>query len=187
MHGKERRRGGQFKPQRPHGEAEYQYLLRRLGIEPIYGKKSRTKDKMESQFRLIQRDFVLENLLHSALDTLNSAWAQWIHWYNWQHRHQGLQGDCPADRYVSPPRRRTPEDMELLLIHEEPRKVMRSGCISYYGQTYRVPGRYIGCRVWTILKGKTLRIEYGKEVIACYRIQTDYLEAIPRDSSDVAK
>jgi len=172
-------RGSQFRASRLHGEAEYQYLLRRLGIERIYGKKPRTKGKVERQFQFIQRDFVLENLHHSALDALNGGWAQWMEHYNWQHRHQGLQGDCPADRYVQSFRQPTAEDLELLLIHEEPRKVMRDGCISYYGQTYRVPDRYIGRRVWTILKGETLRIEYGKELIACHRIKTDYLKAFP--------
>jgi len=99
--------------------------------------------------------------------------------YSWQHHHQGLQGDSPADRYLRSLRQPTTEDLELLLIHEEPRKVMRDGCISYHGQTYRVPDRYIGRRVWTILKEETLRIEYGKELIACYRIKTDYLKALP--------
>jgi len=174
--------GSQFKAHRLHGEAEYQYLLRRLGIELRYGRKPRTKGKIENQFRFLQRDFVLENLHCSQLDDLNSAWSQWMQWYNWQHRHKGLQGDCPADRYVRSLRRPTPDDLDLLLIHEESRKVMRDGCISYYGQAYRVPNPYIGRRVWTILKGETLRIESGKEVIARYRIKTDYLKVRTQDN-----
>jgi hypothetical protein len=67
-------------------------------------------------------------------------------------------------------------------MHEERRKVMRTGCISYYGQIYRVLDRYIGRRVWTILKGETLRIECNRELTARYRIKTDYLKALPRDS-----
>jgi putative transposase len=175
-------RGNQFKAHQVHGEAEYQYLLRRLNIEPIYGRKPRTKGKVERQFRFIQRDFALENLHHVALENLNSAWARWMEWYNWQHRHKGLDQECPADRYVQSLRKPTPEDLELLLIHEEPRKVMRTGCISYYGQIYRVPDRYIGRRVWTILKGETLRIECNGELIARYPVKTDYLKALPRDS-----
>jgi hypothetical protein len=31
--------------------------------------------------------------------------------------------------------------------------------------------------VWTVLKGETLRIECGKEVIAKYRVKTDRLKA----------
>jgi hypothetical protein len=180
-------RGRQFKASQLHGEAEYQYLLRRLDITFRYGRKPRTKGKIENQFRFIQRDFVLENLQHSKLEDLNAAWAKWMWWYNWKHQHKGLNGDSPADHYVRSLSRPTAEDLELLLIHEECRKVMRTGCISYYGQFYRVPDRYIGKRVWTILKGETLRIECGKEIIATYRIKTDYLKVFPQDSSDLEK
>ena len=175
-------KGSQFKAHHLHGEAEYQYLLKRLEIELIYGRKPRTKGKIENQFRFIQRDFVLENLHHSEMEALNAAWGKWMEWYNWQHRHKGLNGECPADRYVRSLRRPTEEDLELLLIHEESRKVMRTGCISYYGQFYRVPDRYIGRRVWTLLKGDTLTIECGREVIGRYKVKTDYLKAFPQDN-----
>lgn len=175
-------KGSQFKAHQLHGEAEYEYLLRRLEIERHYGLRPRTKGKIENQFRFIQRDFVLENLHHGFLGGLNEAWGKWMEWYNWKHRHKGLNGDCPADHYVKSMRRPTQEDLELLLIHEEPRKVMRTGCISYYGQFYRVPDHYIGRRVWTILKGDILRIESGKEVIASCQVKTDYLSAFPLDS-----
>ncbi|MEE8076655.1 MAG: DDE-type integrase/transposase/recombinase [Candidatus Binatia bacterium] len=175
-------RGSQFKASQLHGQAEYQYLMRRLGIEPLYGKKPRTKGKIENQFRFVQRDFVLENLDHSQLDSLSGAWEKWMHWYNWKHRHRGLNGDSPADHYVRSLRRPSVEELELLLIHEEPRKVTRTGHISYYGQFYRVPDKYIGRRVWTVLKGETLRIDCGSEVIGRYRVKTDYLKALPRDS-----
>jgi Integrase core domain len=175
-------RGSQFKASHLHGEAEYQYLLKRLDIDLRYGLKPRTKGKIENQFRFVQRDFVLENLYHSQLDALNTAWSKWLWWYNWQHRHKGLNGDCPADHYTKSLRRPSAEDLELLLIHEESRKVMRTGYISYYGQTYRVPDCYIGRRVWTILKGDTLQIECGKEIIGHYRVKTDYLKALPQDN-----
>lgn len=175
-------RGSQFRAHQLHGEAQYQYLARRLGIELRYARKARTKGKIENQFRFVQRDFVLENLHQSALSGLNAAWAQWMQWYNWEHRHKGLHGDCPAEHYVRSRRRPSLEDLELLLIHEESRKVMRTGHISYYGQFYQVPDRFIGRRVWAILKGTTLRIECGKEVIATHEIKTDYLRVFPRDS-----
>lgn len=172
-------RGSQFKASHLHGEAEYQYLMRRLGIGLIYGRRPRTKGKIENQFRFVQRDFVLENLHHSSLEGLNGGWEKWVHWYNWKHRHKGLNGESPADHYVTSQRRPTTEALELLLIHEEPRKVSRTGHISYYGQFYRVPDTYIGRRVWTVLKGETLRIECGQETIARYRVKTDYLQLAP--------
>lgn len=175
-------RGGQFKAASLHGETEYQYLARRLGIELRYARHARTKGKLENTFRFAQRDFVLEHLHRSGLEGLNAAWATWMTWYNWQHRHKGLTGDSPADHYVASLRHPTAEDLELLLIHEEPRKVLRTGHISYYGQFYRVPDRYIGRRVWTVLKGDTLRIECNREVIASHPVKTDYLDVFPRDS-----
>lgn len=76
-------RGNQLKAHQLHAEAEYQYLMRRLGIEPKYGRRPRTKGKIENNFRFIQRDFVLENLHHTDLDLLNEAWGRWIHGTNW--------------------------------------------------------------------------------------------------------
>ena len=61
-------------------------------------------------------------------------------------------------------------------MHEEPRKVTRTGHVSYYGQLYRVPDAYIGRPVWTVLKGQILKIECGKGTIARYPIKTDYLK-----------
>lgn len=95
---------------------------------------------------------------------------------------RGLNRECPADRYTPSLRRPTPEELELLRIHEEPRKVLRTGHITYYGQDYPVPDCYIGRRVWTILKGDLLTIECNREVIAAYPVKTDYLEMLPRDS-----
>jgi len=112
---------------------------------------------------------------------------KWMELYNWYHRHKGLNGDSPAEYYVRSLRRPMKEDLDLLLIHEEPRKVMPTGCISYYGQFYKVSDQYIGRRVWTILKGNILWIECGKEVIAHHQIKTDYLKVLPQDSSDLEK
>jgi transposase InsO family protein len=75
-------RGSQFKAQQLHGETEYQYLARRLGIEFHYGRRARTKGKRENTFRFAQRDFVLENLHQPSLAALNTAWATWMAWYN---------------------------------------------------------------------------------------------------------
>jgi hypothetical protein len=48
--------------------------------------------------------------------------------------------------------------------------------ISYYGQLYRVPDAYISRRVWTVLKGQTLKIECGKETIARYHLKWTILK-----------
>ncbi len=121
--------------------------MRRLGIETEYGRRPRIKGKIENNFRFVQQDFVLENLDHTQIAWAECSLGGWTHRYNWKHRHRGLSGDSPPDHYVRSLRRPTVEDFELLLIHEEPRKVMRTSHISYYGQIYRVPDPYIGRRV----------------------------------------
>ena len=65
----------------------------------------------------------------ATLEGLNEARTAWMAWYNWHHSHKGLDQASPADRYTP-----SPEDPGLLLIHEEPRKALRTGHITYYGQ-----------------------------------------------------
>ena len=68
-------------------------------------------------------------------------------------------------------RRLTGEGLEFILVHEESKKVLTTGFISYYGQFYRVSDKCIGRRVWTKLKGSTLAVECGGEIIAKHKIK----------------
>ncbi len=78
--------------------------------------------------------------------------------------------------------------MELFLVHEEPRRVLKTASITYYGQYYRVPDEYIGRRVWTRLKGEVLFVESGKRVIAQYQLKHDRLDRpLEADNSDLEK
>lgn len=163
-------RESHFKPTRPPGEADYQYYARRLGIHAMYARRARTKGKIERLFRFIQHDFVLEHIEQASVAAVNSAFAQWVEAYNFGHASRALDGEAPAARYVSSPRKLRPEELELLLVHEEPRKVARTGTISYYGRHYRVPEAYIGRRVWTRLKGDRLTIQVGRTTLAEYAL-----------------
>jgi len=99
---------------------------------------------------------------------------------------KALDRECAAGVYTPSLRKLTSEELEFILVHEEPRKVLKTGSITYYGQYYRVPDEYIGRRVWTKLKGETLFIESGKKVIAQYQIKHDRLDE-PRDNSNLEK
>lgn len=180
-------RGGQFRAHHRHGEADYQYYAKRLGIELIYASRAQTKGKIERLFRFIQRDFVMEHLDLTSQEAINEAFRNWIEQYNFRHEHQGLDRDCPAGLYVPSPRKMSAEELEFILVHEEPRKVLKTGSISYYGQYYRVPDEYIGRRVWTKLKGETLAIEAGKKVIAQYELMHDRLDLPIGDNSNLEK
>ena len=164
-------RESHFKPTGPSGEADYQYYARRLGIEAVYARRARTKGKIERLFQFLQRDFVLEHPEATAVAAVNAAFAQWIEGYNFGHASRALDGEAPAAHYVPSARRLSPAELELLLVHEEPRKVARTGTISYYGRPYRVPDAYIGRRVWTRLQGDRLSIQVGRTTLAEYVLE----------------
>lgn len=169
-------RGSQFKASHRYGEADYQWYAKKLGVEPIYANRAQTKGKIERLFRFIQRDFVMENLHLTSLEAINEAFQRWIEDYNFNHTNKALDRECAAGVYSPSSRKLTSEELEFILVHEEPRKVLKTGSITYYGQYYRVPDDCIGRRVWTKLKGETLFIESGKKVIAQYQIKHDRLD-----------
>ncbi len=166
-------RGSQFRSHHRQGEADYEWYARKLGVELIYANRAQTKGKIERLFRFIQRDFVMENLPLSSLDEINAAFQRWIEDYNFNHSNKALNRECAAGVYSASPRKLTAEELEFILVHEEPRKVLKTGAITYYGQYYKVPDAYIGRRVWTKLKGDTLFIESAKKVIAEHQIRHD--------------
>jgi len=176
-------KGSQFKAWHPHGQANYEWYAKKLGIELVYASKARTKGKIEALFRFIQRDFVLEYLDLTSIEEINRAFGGWVQDYHFNHSHKGINRQCPADLYTPSLRRLTSEELDFILVHEEPRKVLRTGMISYYGHYYRVPDPYIGRRVWTKLKGRTLSIECGGERIARYEIEERQYQDVPRPRS----
>jgi transposase InsO family protein len=166
-------RGSQFRSHHGQGEGDYEWYAKKLGVELIYANRAQTKGKIERLFRFIQRDFVMENLHLTSLEEINTAFERWIEDYNFNHSNKALDKECAAGVYSASPRRLTAEELEFILVHEEPRKVLKTGAITYYGQYYKVPDAYIGRRVWTKLKGDTLFIESAKQVIAEHQIKHD--------------
>lgn len=118
----------------------------------------------------------MKNLHLTSLDAINEAFQRWIGDYNFNHSKKALDRECAAGVYVPSLRRLTAEGLEFFLVHEDPRKVLRTGSITYYEQYYRVPDDYIGRRVWTKLKGEILLIESAQKVIAQYQIKHDRLD-----------
>lgn len=174
-------RGVQFKARQEKGEANYQWYSQNLGIKVKYAKKARTKGKIEGLFRFIQRDFVLENVKLTSIAEVNKSFSRWLESYNFSHEHEGINNQCPADLYVPSLRKLTPEELEFILVHEEQRRVRKTGAITYYGHYYRVPDEYIKRSVWTKLKGSTLTIECGGEIIARHKIREERYQDIPKN------
>jgi hypothetical protein len=162
------------------GESNYQWYAKNLDIELKYAQKPRTKGKIEGLFRFIQRDFVLENVKLISIKEINEAFYRWLDNYNFNHHHEGINKQCPADLYTPSLRKLTPEELEFILVHEEPRRVRKTAAITYYGHFYRLPEEYIKRSVWTKLKGSTLTIECGGEVIARHKIREERYQDVPK-------
>ena len=100
-------------------------------------------------------------------DSINEAFGRWIEEYNFRHEHAGLDKECAAGLYVPSLRKVRLEELEFFLVHEEPRRVLKTASITYYGQYCRAPDEYIGRRVWTRLKGEVYRVgEEGNRSIS---------------------
>ena len=67
--------------------------------------------------------------------------------------------------------RLTSEELEVVLVNEESGRVKKTAAITYYGYYYRVPDEYIKLTVFTKLKGSTLIIECGREVIVQHKVR----------------
>jgi len=174
-------RGSQFKATQRGGEANYQWYAHQLGITLVLGRKPQTKGKIEGLFRFVQRDFVMEHRHLDAIQAVNEAFWRWLEDYNFSHEHEGINKQCPADLYSESLHRLTRDELEFVLVHEEPRRVLKTAAISYYGHYYQVPDEYIKRRVWTKLKGTNLTIECGGQVIARTVLRQERYADIPKN------
>jgi len=166
-------RESQCKSTNPLGAADYPYSARRVGIERVDARRARTKGKIERRFRFLQHDFGLAHLDVTSAAALTGACAPWVEADTFSHARRALAGAPPAAQYVPSLRRLTPAELALRLVHEEPRKVARTGTISYSGRHYRVPDPYIGRRVWTRLKGDRLTLQVGRTTLAEYTLDSE--------------
>ena len=141
-----------------------------MGIRLIQAQRARTKGKIERRFAFVQRDFVREQLQERSLTRLNATWQPWLGWANHTVHSRALGGHTASQHDRPSTRRRRRAELQVWLTHEEPRRVRLDGTISYYGNDYRVPVSYLKCRVWTKLRGDTLRIESHGQIIAKHKL-----------------
>jgi len=66
--------------------------------------------------------------------------------------------------------RRSKKELQVLLVHEEPRRVYMDFTINYYEQRYRIPPGYLNCRVWTKVRDDTFFIESCGRVIIKHKL-----------------
>jgi len=83
----------------------------------------------------------------------------------------GLNGRSSFEAYQESQRQVSRADIDHLLIVEERRKVTRENTISLYGRTYKVPKRYVDCRIWIKIRGNKLIFEANGKAISKQRLK----------------
>jgi len=97
-------------------------------------------------------EFLAELTLSPArtLDELNDTFSVWLDdGYNGRP-HDALDGRTPLEVFTADPRLLRPVDQQALrdaFLHEETRKVDKTGCVKFRGTLCEIGARYVGQRV----------------------------------------
>lgn len=174
-------RGSQYRANTKYGyrqtgeyaQSTYQYYAQTLGINLIFTHKARTKGKVERFWRFVQRDFAREYLKVKNFSELNRAFFAWQIKFNEEFHSNGLgmNSRTPAEVYQPAEERKPRKELQELLIITLRRYVYRDSTISLFGQRYKIPPGYIGCRIWMRLKGDSVFLEAMNKVICKFRLK----------------
>ena len=156
-----------------YAQSTYQYYAQALGINLIFAHRSQTKGKVERFFRFVQRDFVRENLKVRSFTELSQAFFKWQIKFNEEFKHSGIgmEGKTPAQAYQPSEVRKPRQELQQLLTITVRRYVYRDSTISLFGQRYKIPFGYIGCRIWLYLKGDKVSLEAMGKIIYKFRLK----------------
>ena len=128
-----------------------------LGIKLIFARPmaASTKGKTERFNRTVDSFLDEVSLMNvTSLDELNKYFKVWLTECYHQKPHCGLKDNMtPAAAYhgSAEPLRFLPQDIIAeAFLHEEQRKVDKSGCISFQGKKYEVGVEYLGQKVGVI-------------------------------------
>lgn len=156
-----------------YAQSTYQYYAKELGITLIFAHRSQTKGKIERFWRFVQRDFVRENLKIKSFQELNKAFFKWQIKFNEEFKHSGIGMDnrTPAQVYQPSEIRKPKQELARLLTITVRRYVYTDSTISLFGQRYKIPFGYIGCRIWLYLKGDKVSLEAMGKIIYRFRLK----------------
>ena len=111
---------------------EYKNYYDTLGVS-----KNADKDEIKKAYRKLARQYHPDmksgdKAAEEKFKEVNEAFTQWLEKYNFSHEHEGINKQCPADLYTPSLRKLSRDELEFILVHEEPRRVRRSAAITYY-------------------------------------------------------
>jgi hypothetical protein len=161
------RSGEPVPPHRPTGrQADFEDAMARLGIRLIVARRARTKGKIERRFGFVQRDVMLEHLQ----ERLNATWHAALRWSTASTRRPWADTRRVSSTGPRPGggRRWNFKSCSLMKNPAAFGSMGRSATMA--ATTDRVPAGSLTCRVWTTLRGETLRIEALGRTIATHRL-----------------
>ena len=156
-----------------YAQSTYQYYAKELGIGLIFAHRSRTKGKIERFWRFVQKDFVRENLKVRSFHELNEKFFAWQIKFNEEFKHSGIgmEGRTPGEVYQPSEIRKPKQELAQLLTITIRRYVYTDSTISLFGQRYKIPAGYIGCRIWLYLKGDKVSLEAVGRIFYRFRLK----------------
>lgn len=157
----------------------------KLGIQLSHSRPFRPagRGKVERLFRFIDTSFkpeAYEQVQQGRITTLaqlNEVLAAWVEGYYHRRKH-GSTGQTPLERASSIKRqiqRKTIDELTEIFLWEDERKVDKTGCVQFSGNTYEVDLDLVGQRV-------LLRYDpFDMQTVQVWHNQKRYTDALPVD------
>ena len=174
-------RGTQFKSNLGPGLTQFEKILGRLGINGIFTSvgNAKAKGKKERFYRFVQEDFLQEYNFES-LDDLNMKWMVWTKWYHDEHKHSGIDGCTPGERYAGVRKRFSPFPLEDVFATIVERKVRTNASVSYRRNIYIVDPALIDRKVELRAFENQVRIFYRGILQGTYDARINYKDRLLR-------
>ena len=152
------------------GQSQFQKVLQRQGIGHVRSAPHHpmTLGKIERFWKTIWTEF-LEDAVFASFADARQRLDHWIGYYNHQRPHQGIDGQCPAERFYG--------------VAGDVEEAVKQGCQANalqlaLGQETRPPlyllGKLGGTDVRIIRKGESIEVKLGEEVHEVIRIGSPF-------------
>jgi hypothetical protein len=152
------------------GQSQFQKVLQRQGIGHVRSAPHHpmTLGKIERFWKTIWTEF-LEDAVFASFADARQRLDHWIGYYNHQRPHQGIDGQCPAERFYG--------------VADDVEEAVKQGCQANalqlaLGQETRPPlyllGKLGGTDVRIIRKGESIEVKLGEEVHEVIRVGSPF-------------
>jgi transposase InsO family protein len=152
------------------GQSQFQKVLQRQGIGHVRSAPHHpmTLGKIERFWKTIWTEF-LEDAVFASFADARQRLDHWIGYYNHQRPHQGIDGQCPAERFYG--------------VADDVEEAVKQGCQANalqlaLGQETRPPlyllGKLGGTDVRIIRKGEAIEVKLGNEVHEVIRVGSPF-------------